>query len=318
MTLCFSEASVDDLLHQVFEALFNSEDHPVPTKGPNREARGVTLELTNPRARLSRSETRGRLFSCLGELCWYLSGSDRVEPIEFYLSHYGEFADADGVVHGAYGPRMFAFDGFDQVQYVVDRLREQPDSRKAVVQIFDHEDVSRLHKHVPCTCMLQYFVRPSGLEAVTFMRSNDAYLGLPHDLFAFTMLQELIARSLDVEIGRYVHMVGSLHLYERDVDRARDFLSEGWQSTIEMPAMPSGDPWSSVRRLVATERELREGADPLKVKFDEEPYWQDLARLFAIFALNARGRASDIPGVRGQISSTVFDVFLNDRYGLDE
>ena len=59
MTLCFSEASVDDLLHQVFEALFNSEDHPVPTKGPNREARGVTLELTNPRARLAGARHEG-------------------------------------------------------------------------------------------------------------------------------------------------------------------------------------------------------------------------------------------------------------------
>jgi thymidylate synthase len=315
LTFTYSESSADDLLHQVFEALIESEDRPVPTKGPTREARAVTLELTNPRARLSRSETRGRLFSCLAELCWYLSGSGRVEPIEFYLSHYREAAEADGIVHGAYGPRLFGFDGFDQVRYVLDTLRARPDSRQAVIQIFDHGDVSSRYNHVPCTCMLQYFVRSDRLEAVTFMRSNDAYLGLPHDLFAFTMLQELIARSLNVEIGRYVHMVGSLHLYETNLEQAQFFLEEGWQSSIEMPSMPSGDPWTAVQRLVAAEEELRGGADPLGFDFDVEPYWQDLERLFAIFALKVGGRSSDIPTIREGLSSDIYDVFL---FGLGE
>lgn len=318
MTLTVSESSTDDLLRQVFEVLIASQDRPTPTRGANREVRGAMLELTNPRARLSRSETRGRLFSCLAEFCWYLSGSDRVEPIEFYLSHYRESAESDGAVHGAYGPRLLAFDGMNQIRYVIDTLAERPDSRQAVIQIFDHEDVRQHYEHVPCTCTLQYFVRSSTLDAVTFMRSNDAYLGLPHDLFAFTLLQEVIARSLGVEVGRYIHMVGSLHLYEHHVQNAQSFLDEGWQSNAAMPPMPAGDPWASIGKLIATERELREGTDPSQIEWDESPYWEDLATLLAIFALNDRGRVSEIPQLRAKLSSAVYDVFVNDRYGLPQ
>jgi thymidylate synthase len=318
VTFTASESSTDDLLRRVFEALIASPDRPTPTKGANREIRGATLELTNPRARLSRSETRGRLFSCLAEFCWYLSGSDRVEPIQFYLSHYREAAESDGAVHGAYGPRLLSFDGIDQIRYVIDTLSRKPDSRQAVIQIFDHEDVRQHYEHVPCTCMLQYFVRSSALDAVTFMRSNDAYLGLPHDIFSFTLLQEVIARSLGIEVGRYVHMVGSLHLYERHVESAQSFLAEGWQSNAAMPAMPVGDPWGSLSRLIDTEKALREGTDPDQVEWDESPYWQDLAMLLAMFALNVHGRASEAPRLRANLSSTVYDVFVNDRYGLPE
>ena len=312
MTHCFTESSSDDLMHQAIQALIESGEETSPTKGPAREIRAVSLELTNPRARLSRSETRGRVFSCLAELCWYLSRSERAEPIQFYLKSYSECAETDGTVHGAYGPRLFAFDGLDQVDYVIATLRQRPFSRKAVIQIFDHEDVAQSYRHVPCTCILQFFVRSDRLEAVTYMRSSDAFIGLPHDIFAFTMIQELIARSLDVQLGSYVHMIGSLHLYETNVVQARSFLAEGWHSNIEMPAMPPGDPWPSVERLLATEEALRDGVDPLVVELDGEPYWQDLARLLVIFSLYKKGRKSDIGTVRDRLSSDDYEVFLTD------
>jgi thymidylate synthase len=101
---------------------------------------------------------------------------------------------------------------------LISLLQKRPASRRAALQIYDARDLAQEHKDVPCTCTLQFFVRDGRLEMATYMRSNDAYLGLPHDVFAFTMLQELVARSLGVEVGVYRHMVGSLHLYE--VDRA--------------------------------------------------------------------------------------------------
>ena len=63
---------------------------------------------------------------------------------------------------------------------------------------------------------------------VHYMRLNDALVGLPHDVFCFTMLQEIVARSLSVELGGYKHAVGSLHLYKTHVDAAHQFLEEGW------------------------------------------------------------------------------------------
>jgi thymidylate synthase len=93
---------------------------------------------------------------------------------------------------------------------------------------------------------------------INYMRSNDTYLGLPHDVFEFTMLQELVARSVGVEPGICRHMVGSLHLYDVDFTGAHRFLEEGFQSTkLVMPAMPMRDQWASVAEFRAAEETLR-------------------------------------------------------------
>jgi thymidylate synthase len=84
---------------------------------------------------------------------------------------------------------------------VIELLGNRPTSRRAVIQIFNAEDIAAIHREIPCTTTLQFFVRNERLDMVTTMRSNDAYLGLPHDVFCFTMLQEIIARSLGREIG---------------------------------------------------------------------------------------------------------------------
>jgi thymidylate synthase len=58
------------------------------------------------------------------------------------------------------------------------------------------------------------------------MRSNDAWLGLPYDVAQFTMLQEAVAAHWGLALGRYVHIDGSLHLYERDMKAARAIVEE--------------------------------------------------------------------------------------------
>jgi hypothetical protein len=84
--------------------------------------------------------------------------------------------------------------------------------------------------------MLQFLIRRNRLHTLTTMRSNDAYIGLPHDIFCFSMLQEVLARTLGVALGQYSHFVGSLHLYDENRDEAQQYLDEGVQATIAMPA----------------------------------------------------------------------------------
>ena len=69
------KSSLDDLLGEVLKRL-RVQKRISPTKGEAKELTGVVLELTNPRARLSQTEMKGTLFSCLGELLWYLSESN--------------------------------------------------------------------------------------------------------------------------------------------------------------------------------------------------------------------------------------------------
>ncbi len=315
MTHLFVESSADDLMREAIARTLDEGDRIAPTKGAARDLTAVVLELTNPLARLSRSASRGRLFSALGELCWYLSGSNNVDFIEYYISYYRDRGE-NGVIWGGYGPRLFSFDNFDQVQYVTTKLGSNPSSRQAVIQLFDHDDVASKHEDVPCTCVLQFLVRGESLNMIAYMRSNDAHLGLPHDIFAFRFLQELVARALGLPLGNYVHMVGSFHVYEERVAAAEAFLREGWQSNAAMPEMPSGNPWPAVRSLLDVERRLRTHlVDPADLEVDAEPYWGDLARLLAIFALMKADRTAEIEAQRRRLVNRMYDVYIADRLG---
>jgi thymidylate synthase len=285
--------TLDDLLRQVFSHILRSGSRVNPTKGDNRELFGVVLELTQPLARLSRTETKGRLFSSLGELLWYLAGSDELSFIEYYVPTYVQFSDDGRTIWGAYGPRLFNMRGVNQFAQVRDLLKCKQSSRRAVIQLFNAEDICHEHADIPCTCTMQFMVRRAYLHMFVSMRSNDAYIGLPHDVFAFTMIQELLARDLGVGVGRYKHAVGSLHLYDIHIESARHYLDEGWQSTTLMPPMPKGDPWPAIDTLKKAKKDIRKGIDIDVSVLPLDDYWKDMAKLLKIYALTRRGSPID-------------------------
>ena len=309
--------TLDDVMRWVFEKILKEGIAINPTKGPAREISGVLLEITNPVARLSRTETRGKPFSCLGELCWYLAKTNELTFIHYYLPDYRTFADGQEIF-GAYGPRLFDWSGIDQFANVVGLLRKNPDSRKAVIQLFDARDILEDHNDIPCTCTLQFLIRKNQLHMFTHMRSNDAFLGMPHDIFCFTMLQEIVARILSVELGRYKHMVGSLHIYESRIDDAHQFLDEGWQPTeTVMPPMPEGDPSPAIDDLLFAEQAIRT-QQPFHSKSLArlDPYWADLVRLLLVFRASSKdGSTNRVLELRGEMSSPVYDQFINRRLG---
>src|SRR5258706_1711153 len=100
-----TEATLDDLLRRVIEKLLKSKNRINPTRGSATELTGVLLRITNPRARLSRTEKKGTLFSCLGELFWYLAKSRSLRFISYYLPNYRECSDDGRTIYGGYGPR---------------------------------------------------------------------------------------------------------------------------------------------------------------------------------------------------------------------
>ena len=299
-----------------FEVILDEGEHICPTKGPAKELSGVVLEISNPLARISRTETRGRPFSCLGELCWYLSKTNKLDFIEYYVPGYKNYADGDVIV-GGYGPRLFSWKTVDQFTRVVDLLKKNPASRKAVVQLFDSEDLAVDYKDVPCTCTLQFMVRQNQLYMFTHMRSNDAFLGLPHDVFCFTMLQEIMAKTLGVKLGKYKHMVGSLHIYDKDENQAQLFLDEGWQPTGNlMEPMPDGDPWPAIQSVLSAERAIRvgEGFDP-KVVDSLNDYWADIVRLLLIFRAHKDKNVGKMRDMQGQMAHETYHQFIDKRIG---
>lgn len=309
----FPGETLDDVMRTVIEAIQVHGDSIEPTKGPATELRGVLLEITNPRARLSRTETRGKLYSALGELCWYLAKTNRVGFISYYVRAYSEFAEGDEI-WGGYGPRLFSWKGLNQVENVTAILGRNRDSRQAVIQLFDANDIVEEHRDVPCTCTLQFMNRQNRLHMFANMRSNDVYWGLPHDVFCFTMLQEIVARSLSIDLGTYKHAVSSMHLYKKNEGAAKRFLKEGWQPTIPaMPPMPAGDPWKSIEVLLQAEERIRlQGAlDDAINLYDLDPYWADLIRLLQVFRAYNDRDAERVTRIRAAMSSKAFFPFID-------
>ncbi|MDV6263889.1 thymidylate synthase [Rhodococcoides yunnanense] len=295
MAFSVSDRTLDDLLRHTYNELVASGAKLSATRGSTLEIVGASLELENPLARLSLSESRRRLVSGLAELNWYLTGTSDTGTITHYIPIYANEIESDGSIRGAYGPRIFGNGDNNQIRNIIELLKEKPHTRRAVVQIFDKSDISKgkRFKDIPCTTTMQFLLRDGCLSLIVTMRSNDAYLGLPHDIFVFTMIQEIVARSLNCELGRYIHNVGSLHLYEERLDDVEAFLKEGWQSTdSSMKPMPSGAQWAYLEQLSAAEGELRSSGSFDEINLPSHAYWADLVRVLAHWEAAKRGNTT--------------------------
>jgi thymidylate synthase len=154
---------------------------------------------------------------CIGELLWYLSGNNNLSAIQHYSSSWDRMSDDGKTVNSNYGQLIQSTYGFNQLTMCEDLLRKDPNSRQAVIHLKPPRDVNASPtKDLPCTVSLQFFIRDQKLYMTTYMRSNDIWMGFPYDVFQFTCMQILLAMKLNVDLGSYTHIAGSLHLYKRN------------------------------------------------------------------------------------------------------
>ena len=272
---------LDEILRKLYGELTKSTDTFEASKGKGQDLLAPKVILKNPRARISATANRGRLISALGEFCWYMSGSADLEFVRFYIPNYPP-VEAVGSLEDAYGPRLMGTGEFGhsirQLELATERLRKKPDTRRAVVAIVDAQDFQEGQAEAPCTLALQFIRRRRSLHTVAMMRSNDAYMGFIHDVFCFTMIQELVARSLGVQVGEYHHFATSLHLYERNLNEVSKYLDEGYQNpTFAMPKMPSGCQKKNLFAFLETEKAIRGGVLTKASEINLPVYWRDLA-----------------------------------------
>lgn len=161
-----------------------------------------------------------------------LAGRDDVAFVQQFNSRMIEYSD-DGVSrHGAYGKRLRLrrvggsgrFVGcVDQVRVVVDLLKKEPDTRRAVLQIWDWEqDLGSESKDIPCNDLVFLLVRHGRLNMTVCCRSNDMIWGAyGSNAVEFSMLQEYIAAMVGVEVGTYVQISNSFHVYAEREDWVR-------------------------------------------------------------------------------------------------
>ena len=145
---------------------------------------------------------------------WYLSGDpsiDKLGEINGSIPPIWEkMADSDRQVRSNYG---WQWERNHQLDKVVAMLKSNPETRQAVISIYDGKEISTYRKDTPCTHAVQFTVLDNKLHMAVLMRSNDLWFGFCNDQYCFASLQELVAERLSIELGTYYHFAHNLHLY---------------------------------------------------------------------------------------------------------
>jgi len=148
-----------------------------------------------------------------------------------------------GVFNGAYGPRIRP-----QLEKATERLRIDGGTRQAVVTVWDPlYDQQDGIKDIPCTVSYNWHIRDDKLHQTTHMRSNDIWWGWTYDLPMHASLLHTMAHILDVGVGDYVHVVDSLHIYERDI-HASGLLHPSKEKGIRLTGITASS-WEEVRKV---------------------------------------------------------------------
>ncbi|WP_309387048.1 thymidylate synthase [Cerasicoccus frondis] len=213
-----------------------------------KEIIGYKLTITNPLARLTTNpHLKFRLPLAVARFTWLISGNDRLQDIAFYTKAVGKFSDDGLIVPGSsYGKRMRnARPGLDQLVSCIEELRRNPASRRAAVSIYYPEDSARNSRDIPCAFGIFFHIREEQLITSIIMRSNNAFMLMPYNIFEFSMLAEIVANNVGVKCGKLVYFAGSMHLYERDFKNAKETIESFYRSPEAensiMNAIPPGE-----------------------------------------------------------------------------
>ncbi|MCF2858485.1 thymidylate synthase [Pseudoalteromonas sp. SMS1] len=255
-----------------------------------REILGFCGKLDNPKNRFCyHPQRRQNIIFNYAEALWYLSGKNDLDFIQWYAPSMARFSADGATLPGTgYGKKLLHFgtQNLNQIARVVDILKnDDADSKRTFLQIFSaDEDIYKHNIDVSCTLGLQLLLRENKLHMVGYMRANDAYVGMLSDIFSFTFVQEFIASLIGCDVGTYTHQVGSIHIYENNLEKVASLLQNSAQNMLSeqsLPVMPRSD-FGVITSVLEYEKQIRSGHMSLHdinaVALDD--YWRDILRLF--------------------------------------
>ena len=166
------------------------------------------------------------LKSIIYELLWFLRGDTNVH----YLQEHGvriwnEWADENGDLGPVYGHQWRSWPDYnggtiDQIQNVLDLIRNHPDSRRMIVSAWNPAEVEQMALP-PCHCLFQFYVADGKLSLQLYQRSADTFLGVPFNIASYALLLQMMAQVSGLEPGEFIHTTGDTHLYLNHRDQAR-------------------------------------------------------------------------------------------------
>jgi hypothetical protein len=176
----------------------------------------VVLTIQNPPERVLVDPIRQpNPYFHVMEFVWMMSGSNDVRWIEQFNSGMRKYADfGTDYIHGAYGYRWRGHFNLDQIDWVIKHLHRDPESRRAVLAMWDADVDTQFHNDVPCNTHIYFRIVDDELNMTVCNRSNDLVWGmLGANAVHMTLLHELIAEALGIHIGSYRVITNNLHVY---------------------------------------------------------------------------------------------------------
>ena len=165
------------------------------------------------------------LKSIIYELLWFLRGDTNVH----YLQEHGvriwnEWADENGELGPVYGHQWRSWPDYnggtiDQIQNVVDMIKNHPDSRRMMVTAWNPAEVEQMALP-PCHCLFQFYVADGRLSLQLYQRSADTFLGVPFNIASYALLLQMMAQVTGLQPGEFIHTTGDTHLYLNHLEQA--------------------------------------------------------------------------------------------------
>ena len=190
--------------------------------------------------------------SLLREVLWYLSGENHIRNLRKYTKIWDAWADEDGNLETAYGYYWRHFPSakknkfgewevkeIDQIQYVIDEIQRNPNSRRLVVSAWEPGNAAT-SKLPPCHYTFVFNVNDGKLNCHLTQRSGDIALGIPFNLAAYALLTQIIAQQVGLELGEFAHTIIDAHIYvaaERSETESYDHLS-GLKEQLKREPLP--------------------------------------------------------------------------------
>ena len=166
------------------------------------------------------------LKSIIYELLWFLQGDTNVH----YLQEHGvriwnEWADENGELGPVYGHQWRSWPDYkggtiDQIQNVVELIKNHPDSRRMIVSAWNVAEVENMALP-PCHTLFQFYVANDTLSLQLYQRSADIFLGVPFNIASYALLLQMMAQVTGLKAGTFVHTLGDAHIYTNHFEQVQ-------------------------------------------------------------------------------------------------
>lgn len=179
--------------------------------------------------------------SVMHELLWFLRGDTNIAYLhEHGVSIWDEWADENGDLGPVYGKQWRDWQGHDQIQSVLDTLKNNPDSRRMLVSAWNVSELPQMAL-MPCHALFQFYVADGRLSCQLYQRSADLFLGVPFNIASYALLTEMIAAQTSLEAGEFIWTGGDVHLYNNHLEQAKIQLARTPKPlpTLRLEPVPS-------------------------------------------------------------------------------